>query len=666
MPKISVIVPVYKVEAYLNKCIDSILAQTFTDFELILVDDGSPDKCGEICDAYAKQDNRIKVIHKENGGLSDARNAGIAVANGRYISFVDSDDYIAEDMYEVLYNRIISDVSDMAVCNYLGVDENGDAVDEMNVNSPIHEEVLTGRQVLEEKLSGDRHGYWVIACCKLYKKELFDNIHFPKGKIHEDAFVAHEIYAKCARVSCVKRQLYFYLQRAESIMGMRLAEYRIATVKQFDYVEAYLERALFYAKRNLFANMEFNLNVALGEAKLLYRAKWFRTNKQAQQRSKETRKLYNKVFALALKSNMPLQRKLRLFLYYLTWGRTNVNYLHILKKCRNLYTMKKQVWRCRNKGNACVFFMATPCHGNLGDHAIVCAQKKVLAQWGYENSIVEISSAMYHKYRTDITKCVKPDDIIVIDGGGSMGTLWPLEDDKISEIIDTYKKNRIIVFPQTCYYDDSAAARERLKKNQKIYASAERLLIALRDKKSYDFCVQNFKGVSFAYTPDIVLSLAYNAAVERQDKCLICFRADCEKVLSDADEQKIYAYLKEKGIETEPVSTVCDYPVSAQMRKAELEKLWDKFAGARLVLTDRLHGMIFAAITGTPCLAMDNKSKKVSGVHAWIAKLPTVRICETAEEMLAALSAFYKISAESYDASALDAAYEPLKAFFKQ
>ena len=115
-PMISIIVPVYNVESYLADCVDSITAQTFKDIEIILVDDGSPDSCGQICDDYAKTDKRIRVIHKQNGGLSDARNAGIQLASGRYLGFIDSDDYIATDMFERLYNSIIETDSDIAMC----------------------------------------------------------------------------------------------------------------------------------------------------------------------------------------------------------------------------------------------------------------------------------------------------------------------------------------------------------------------------------------------------------------------------------------------------------------------------------------------------------------------------------------------------------------------
>ena len=121
---ISIIIPVYKVEKYIYKCIDSVLNQTYKNLEIILVDDGSPDKCPEICEEYAKKDNRIKIIHKKNGGLSDARNAGLKVATGKYIGFVDSDDYIEKDMYQVLYNNIIKTNSDISIVNLKEVKEN--------------------------------------------------------------------------------------------------------------------------------------------------------------------------------------------------------------------------------------------------------------------------------------------------------------------------------------------------------------------------------------------------------------------------------------------------------------------------------------------------------------------------------------------------------------
>ena len=150
MCEISIIVPVYKVEKYLKKCVDSILAQTFTDFELILVDDGSPDDSGKICEEYAEKDARVRVLHKENGGLSSARNAGIEVAKGKYLGFIDSDDYIAEDMYELLYNTIIKEDADLSICGIYDVYEG-----KAPIVKPTIEKVVSAEEALLLILQGN-------------------------------------------------------------------------------------------------------------------------------------------------------------------------------------------------------------------------------------------------------------------------------------------------------------------------------------------------------------------------------------------------------------------------------------------------------------------------------------------------------------------------------
>ena len=144
---ISVIVPVYKVEKYLRQCIESIQRQTYSDLEIILVDDGSPDGCPAICDEYARNDKRIKVLHQENGGLSVARNVGLDIAKGEYIAFVDSDDYIKENMYEMLYNKIVMEDADLIICSYDKVDENNNKIDNY---SPLQDEVLESYEALKK------------------------------------------------------------------------------------------------------------------------------------------------------------------------------------------------------------------------------------------------------------------------------------------------------------------------------------------------------------------------------------------------------------------------------------------------------------------------------------------------------------------------------------
>lgn len=234
-PTVSVIVPVYKVENYINKCVDSIIHQTYENLEIILVDDGSPDKCPEICDEYAKKDARIKVIHKVNGGLSDARNAGIDVASGAYLMFVDSDDWIEPEMVEVLYKALVDNNATMSICNHKRVYENSDNCAGGN-NFPIKDGVITGKELLSD-LFFNECGYWVISVCKLYIKALFDSVRFPFGKVNEDQFILHKIVLQCEKIACVSAPMYNYLQRCDSIT------HRDPNIKTLDDAEALFLRA---------------------------------------------------------------------------------------------------------------------------------------------------------------------------------------------------------------------------------------------------------------------------------------------------------------------------------------------------------------------------------------------------------------------------------------
>lgn len=212
---ITIIVPVYNVEKYLTKCVNSILEQTYKNLEIILVDDGSPDKCPQICDEYAKKDNRIKVIHKNNGGLSDARNKGLDMATGKYISFVDSDDYIDKKMIEKLYNNLLKNEADISICNIYKIYPNGTKIKK---NLPQSEITVSD----EEKYIYTYNKYGMItvtAWSKLYKKEIFTNIRYPLGKIHEDEYIIFDILKKANKISYFDEALYYYLQRTESIIG---------------------------------------------------------------------------------------------------------------------------------------------------------------------------------------------------------------------------------------------------------------------------------------------------------------------------------------------------------------------------------------------------------------------------------------------------------------
>lgn len=239
MPKISVIVPVYNVEPYIHRCIDSILCQTFTDFELILVDDGSPDNCGKICDEYAKIDNRIYVIHQENRGLSAARNAGIDRAflnkDCEWLAFVDSDDCIHQNYLEFLYNLATKNGADLSICRYTS---------DLNEFSKKHLNEQNSAIIKSEDFYINYTAESTVAGGKLYRKTLFNNLRYPIGKIHEDEFVTYKTVFFAKKIVFTDCPLYFYYKNDSGIMSKQFSEENLSAVAAFE------EQIEFFKKNN--------------------------------------------------------------------------------------------------------------------------------------------------------------------------------------------------------------------------------------------------------------------------------------------------------------------------------------------------------------------------------------------------------------------------------
>lgn len=237
MKKISIIVPIYKVEAYLEKCVNSIRNQTYRNLEIILVDDGSPDKCPYMCDEFAKQDNRIKVIHKKNGGLSEARNVGIESASGEYLLFVDSDDWIEKTMVEHLLETCETFGVKLACCaRYL--------TDGSNIEKECFlskQKVYSCEAALKEILLG--RAMDVAAWDKIYSKELFEDIRYPEGENNEDMAVFYKIIEKAGKVAHCGTTEYYYRSRAGSITKMSYnVKARKTIIKNLSAIETYLRQ----------------------------------------------------------------------------------------------------------------------------------------------------------------------------------------------------------------------------------------------------------------------------------------------------------------------------------------------------------------------------------------------------------------------------------------
>lgn len=238
--KISVIIPIYNSEYYLKKCIESVINQTYKNLEIILVNDGSTDKSSYICNEYMMKDDRIKVINKENGGVSDSRNYGISASTGEYIAFLDSDDWIDSNLYNVLYNLIIKNNSDISVCNFKRVNN-----EEEKLKFSSNEFIYNNIEAIEE-IYGERYIQFIgVVWNKLYKRELFSELRFPKGRIHEDEYISPLLMFKAKKIVYTDRELIYYRKTLNSIMNTKF------NVKRLDYLYVLRERNKFFKENNL-------------------------------------------------------------------------------------------------------------------------------------------------------------------------------------------------------------------------------------------------------------------------------------------------------------------------------------------------------------------------------------------------------------------------------
>lgn len=290
MAEISVIIPVYKVEPYLSKCIDSVLAQTFTDFELILIDDGSPDNCGKICDKYAEKDSRIFVIHQKNGGLSAARNTGInwfhEQSRSEYITFLDSDDWFHPEYLRILMNGITEYNVKISVCDFNRVTVDVPHEKHDNINFEL---------ISPENFLLNHFWQYNYACGKIYHKSVFEDIRYPIGKIFEDTFTTYKALHKCEKIAYTDLQLYYYFQNEQ---GISHSPWKPSELVIFD---AMREQMQFYKEKGL--QKAFEKEFELFVHHHAYQIARIKENKKDLKKNKATLKEIKKTLRKHLKEN---------------------------------------------------------------------------------------------------------------------------------------------------------------------------------------------------------------------------------------------------------------------------------------------------------------------------------------------------------------------------
>lgn len=275
MPLISVIVPVYKVEKFLDRCIRSILNQTFRDFELIIVDDGSPDKCPAMCDEWKTRDERIVVVHQQNQGLSAARNSGIKIARGTYLTFVDSDDWISDDMLEILFNLIEKYNTDISICNFLKTDSEDNTLH----NNEPKETVFNRDEFMDIILKINSNRTIHYAWAKLYKREIIDDEHYPVGMLNEDVEGMFKAVMRSEKIAETTAVGYYYYENNDSITRKKFGKNFLCLNEVWERVlriaeksaPEYKEKVIFNLKRTDFTILVDMLLYGDKETDVLYK-----------------------------------------------------------------------------------------------------------------------------------------------------------------------------------------------------------------------------------------------------------------------------------------------------------------------------------------------------------------------------------------------------------
>lgn len=286
-------------------------------------------------------------------------------------------------------------------------------------------------------------------------------------------------------------------------------------------------------------------------------------------------------------------------------------------------TLKKSINQKR------LILFLTPTHGNIGDHAIALCEQQFLNDYFKAYTIIEISDICWNYEKKTVLNYVRKEDCLLIHGGGFIGTLWKDNDQQFREVLQAFPNNKIVVFPQSVFFSNDAYGKEQLRLSRQIYTKHKQLYLCVREQNSYE-CVEKNALIpdmdNCLLIPDIVTYYKRDFSQDRRNnKVLLCFRNDKEKITDETVTDEIIHTLSKAGLEYSFTDTVLSYKIFGDRRDEEVFKKLQEFAQCRFVITDRLHGMLLAAVSATPCLFMDNCSKKVSGTYEWIQNLEYIK-----------------------------------------
>lgn len=309
-----------------------------------------------------------------------------------------------------------------------------------------------------------------------------------------------------------------------------------------------------------------------------------------------------------------------------------------------------------------IYIINTPLHNNIGDSAIAYAQNLFLEKnISDDYKIVEVTSGEWGRFRKVLGLIVRKNDIIIQLGGGNMGYEWFNEEIERRRIIEQFPNNKMIIFPQTIYYGDSEKGKKEFENSKKIYNKHRDLHLIAREKVSYEIMKEAYPNCDVILTPDIVLSMDKLDNPYKREGITFCFRRDVEKVLSEEDEQYIIDECKKISDKVFYTDMMSERPVTKDNRVEIIMDKFKDFQKSELVITDRLHGMVFCAISGTPCIVFGNYNQKVKGTYEWINHLDYIKYIDDVNQIKYYIYDILQNRNHSYNCSKLLFNYEKIE-----
>ena len=651
-PVVSVIVPVYNMEPFLEECLESLVGQTFPDIEILCVEDGSTDASLSILLLYAERDDRIAVIQEENAGLSAARNTGVRHARGKYLYFIDSDDLLDTEALEALVERADSDGLDLLEFDaesFLS-DDSGEKFFFFYRSNYIRKYsypgVWTGPQLMAEMRRTDE--YRTPVWQYFIRRDLVEKhqIRFLQGILHEDNSYAFQLFLNAERAGHLGCPFYKRRIRSESIMT------KPQTFKNvLGYFCSYLEMDDALRKAEL--NEEETAAAGSLTSSMLRLARSIYQKLSEEERHfylvlpDYERALFETYIAEEEKKILQLRRERDSLKKGKSADQKKIKQLEtshayrigrvVTWPVRKSKELKKRAGqeqkKAANSGKspARAWLLGGIDHGNLGDHQIVESMKEFMNDCVPGIEILEIPLSDYFAQKPFLQKNIQPDDVLLFCGGGNLGTLWPRSEKLRRDAFCSWPDNRKIIFPQSMYYEDSETGKKELQISRMVY-SGDNALMALRDEISFALAEASFTCRLFL-TPDIVFYSRIGQQENERRGCLLLFRKDKERSLNEEEDLKVQKIAEQYFTDVSVGDTVRDHPVKEAGRKEELDALFRQITASRLVITDRLHGMVFSAVSGTPCIVFSNAYHKIRASLPWVANLPYIYYLDSPEQL---------------------------------